>query len=195
MLPVYAAAFLPPSPPTILGVRLRPFSLGHAFILDAAGNGYAPGVDGDGSVGELLVALRVCSLDWTAAREFCREGMDPEAVKAWADACNAESLTSAAGALRSHVVGSLTIPKRWKKDGAESKARVPWPLQCLAALLDGGPMTPANVEAAWNTHVGEAFCLIAGRGAYQGDDSIMSEEDEKAREILLSLKRGEAHGG
>ena len=195
MLPVYAAAFLPPAPPTILGVRLRLFSLGHAFILEAASNGYAPGVEGDGSVGELLIALRVCSLDWTGAREFCRAGMEPEAVKEWADDCNAESLTTASTALRAHVVASLQIPRRWKKEGAEGKARVPWPLQCLSALLDGGPMTPANVEAAWNTPVGEAFCLIAGRGAYQGDDSIMSEEDEKAREYLLALKQGEANGG
>jgi hypothetical protein len=70
-----------PEPVAILGVRLRPFSLGHVLLLNrfgnAFGNGAAPGLD------DLIQAIVICSQKYADALADMDNPKLPEIVAAW----------------------------------------------------------------------------------------------------------------
>jgi hypothetical protein len=180
MLAQYVQAFTG-SPPEILHRRLIPFSVGHAYLLEAAGNGFAPTANG-GSIDDLVVAVQVCTRSFRDAVRFL-QGVEFFDADAWAKECADCSLEFEAEKFRAYTDAALTIPPRWKKK-EQGQCRAPWPLQILAGLAGEAAMTRATVDDLMNTPLAEAFALLAARQSWQGDDSLMTEEEIDAIAML-----------
>lgn len=183
MLDCYASSFTI-APPVILGRRLLPFSIGHSYLLEAAGNGYA--LDGDGGdVGSLAVAVLVCSSGFKDGLKIL-QGFTP-IENDWIESCAGLDLAEEARRFREYTTAALTAPKRWQRDGGQP-VKCPWQLAMLASMLGDGVATPANVEAIFDMPLSWAFSINAARQAWQGDQSLWTEDDEKGIEILKELE-------
>lgn len=50
-----------PKPPRCLGLRLKPYSLGHDLLLSALGNGF---LEGSPNFNDLFIGVFICAQDW-----------------------------------------------------------------------------------------------------------------------------------
>ena len=75
----YTAAI--PEPVAILGVRLRPFSLGHVMLLNRFGNAFGTGASP--SIEDLIQAIVICSQKYADALADMDNPKLPEIVAAW----------------------------------------------------------------------------------------------------------------
>lgn len=188
MLPAFANAFLV-RPPSVLGVRLLPFSLGHAYILDATESPFA--MHGEKPVGlsDLCMAVQVCSRPFRDALEFCMTGAGVDA-EVWATECAGANLADETATFCRYLGSYHTLPKRWSKQG-DKPARAPWMLQLAAAVMGDGALCGQAMEDALNMPLSEALILTAARAAYQGDESIMSETEAQAVEQLKAMQESD----
>lgn len=179
MLSVYKAAF-EQMPPTVLRRGLLPFTLGHAFLLDAGENSFALDSGKPPELNDLYPAVHLCTLDFRAGIRFLAGTVD---ASEWAESCKELDLVQEAVTFRNYMAGSLTIPKR-KQAGPSHKCRVPWQLQIAAGLCDGGPLSVAAFDTAMNTPLSEAFIFLAARQAFQGDETLIGEEESKILDFV-----------
>src|SRR4051794_3578091 len=64
-----------PDPYTILGLRLRPFSLGHYFLFRRFNCAFgSDNPEGKGGIDDLLLALCICSRTYDEFLEFIQDG-------------------------------------------------------------------------------------------------------------------------
>lgn len=75
----YTAAI--PEPVAVLGVRLRPFSLGHVLLLNRFGNAFGTGEKP--ALDDLIQAVVICSQDFSAALEDMDNPDLPAHVARW----------------------------------------------------------------------------------------------------------------
>jgi hypothetical protein len=181
MLPAYKAAF-EQTPPTVLRRGLLPFTLGHAFLLDAGENSFAVDSEKPPVLEDLFPAVTLCTMGF---REGIRFLLGTAEDAGWGASCAGLDMVAEATAFRAYVRASLTIPKR-KQTGPGSKCRAPWQLQLAAGLCDGGPLTTAAFNAAMDTPLSEAFIMLAARQAFQGDESLIGEDESNILEFVKS---------
>lgn len=175
MLDVYVQAFTV-TQPTVLRRRLRPFSLGHAYLLEAGGNGYAVGGNG-GSIDDLSLAVHVCTLGFRDGLRFIQTGEGLDAA-AWADECAGLDLTEEARKFADYQSAALSMPERWRS--SSESCRIPWQLQVLAGLIGEGSYDPTLVDRIMDQPLGESLILLTARQAWNGDKSIVSEDEKLA---------------
>lgn len=181
MLEAYKQAF-EQTPTTVLRRGLLPFTLGHAFLLDAGENSFAVDSEKPPALEDLFPAVHLCTLGFRDGIRFLAGEVD---ASEWAEACKDLDMVAEASTFRAYVRASLTIPKR-KQSGPGGKCRAPWQLQLAAGLCDGGPLTTANFNAAMDTPLSEAFIMLAARQAFQGDESLIGEEESNILEFVKS---------
>lgn len=183
MLDAYKLAFSQ-TPPTVLRRGLLPFTLGHAYLLDAGENSFAIDSKKPVELFDLFPAVHLCSIGFREGVQFLAGTVD---ASEWAEACKADGLDLAQEAVnfRDYINASLTIPKR-KTSGQPSKCRAPWQLQLAAGLCDGGPLTMDAWTAAMDTPLSEAFVMLAARQAFQGDESLIGEDDASVLDFVKS---------
>ena len=172
MLDAYRLAFSQ-TPPTVLRRGLLPFTLGHAYLLEAGENSFAIDSDKPLRLDDLFPAVHLCTLGFRDGIRFLAGTVD---ATEWADACRDLDMAQEAATFRDYIHGSLTVPKR-KTSGKPSKCRATWTLQLAAGLCEGGPLTQDAWTAAMDTPLSEAFVMLAARQAFQGDDSLVGEEE------------------
>lgn len=181
MLEAYRLAFSQ-TPPTVLRRGLLPFTLGHAYLLDAGENSFAIDSDKPPQLLDLFPAVYLCTIGFRDGIRFLAGTVD---ATEWAEACKELDMAQEAATFRAYVRESLTIPKR-KTSGKPSKCRAPWQLQLAAGLCDGGPLTRDAWTAAMDTPLSEAFVMLAARQAFQGDESLIGEEEAGILDFVKS---------
>lgn len=186
-------------PPTILGRRLKPFSAGHVFVLDAIGNKAL--FSRRNSLQNLLQTLLVCCQSWR--ENSCMFGVIPSSAGFLCDpAGHAEALRKVEswgrglrlrpGArrllqaeLQVYVRAFTRRAEHW--DIAEKrgywKLRVPWPFGLVTSLVIGtkGALT---LEQAWDLPLGFAWCLCDAIGNLNGTNTLITPDEQKAREAV-----------
>jgi hypothetical protein len=150
-----------------------PFTLGHSYLLDAGENSFAIDSAKPLQLEDLFPAVHLCTLGFRDGIRFLSGTVD---ATEWAEACKGLDMAQEAATFRAYVDSSLTIPKR-KTSGKPSKCRAPWQLQLAAGLCDGGPLTRDAWTSAMDTPLSEAFVMLAARQAFQGDESLVGEEE------------------
>jgi hypothetical protein len=183
----YAAAQLPATP-TILGVALRPFALGHGILLDRLESPFAwcaqpeeaPGL------GDLLLALEICRHEPFHIPSAVRLRL----LKWWHRNISPEQLQEAVTAFESHVKAAFKAPVFWKStDEQERDSGVPILLSLKVGLMSRLKMTE---ETALKTPVRLALQEIAGLSALAGRIELITEEDQLKMAQAAALKESEA---
>lgn len=185
MLEAFANAFLV-APPTVLGVRLRPFSIGHAYILEATESPFFRIGDKPPELWEFCVAVQVCSRTFRDALDFCLTGAGVDRDK-WAESCAGYDMAEEALKLARYMASYHTSPEKWKTHG-DKPPRAPWMIQLAAAVVGHGPLCGQTLDDALNMPLSEALVLSAARSAYMGDESLITEEEKKSVELLKQLE-------
>jgi hypothetical protein len=186
MIESYVQAFFD-RPPVVLKRQLRAYSLGHDFILDAAGNPYASGV-GPFGVDDFLLAVHVCTLTFAEAVEFYRNPTTLDAAK-WAEECGAVDWAEEARAFMEYLKAGRSVPPRKVSQDAKPH-KAPWQLCVAAAVCGQEAMTPERMGRIMDMPVREAILWNAVRRETLGDDSLLSEEEHAIIQMGKAIANG-----
>ena len=188
MLDEFAKAFTA-QPVTVLGVRLRPFSFGHAYILEAGKNPVVSSGE-PVTIEHLCEAVLICSRSFRDGIELVNGGPVGNAEE-WAREIASMDLAEEFAKFMGYMRDYHTAPRRWKT-GKESVTRAPWMLQHVAGLLGDAPMVGQALDDAMNTPICEGVAMNAARNAWHGDESLISEQELAWIEMLEKLKAQES---
>lgn len=133
------AAACAPGNVKILGVRIRPLTLGHVVLLSRVGNSLAVG--GRESFDDLVSAVQICSRNWTDGLALIRRPPSQFRLRWWQRWCRL------ANGLKTGNFGPLTYaPRQWvllKKWFASQIDPQNWPTFASEAKAPRGiPTTP-----------------------------------------------------
>jgi len=170
-------------PPKIFGRKLKPFSLGHAYILDVYESAYV-GASMESSAKELIFALWVCGHTYSDAMVRLRSGRFKWEMFCYGRRFREKYFNEASVILSDYIDSYTTTPERWKKqNGSGSTLRVPWQMATVWRLC-GGRLSPDTVEWAWNLPVCDAMAFCAVAAASEGDKDLISEDEYEAVRML-----------
>lgn len=79
------AAF--PSPFQILGLRLKPFCLGHFWLMDRFGSAFVSLEDNTATEADVVLGILICSMSYEDFLDFLDEPDFLEKVRAWGKKC------------------------------------------------------------------------------------------------------------
>jgi hypothetical protein len=169
------------SPPVVLGRQLQPFSLAHIAFLRSIDSPFYNGKRA--SIDDLAVASFVCSHVWPFP--FFHQSSDDLAEKceAWGGSLGKVDFKSNLNAFLCYVREYSAIPARGVPPGAERNfsEQVPWMFQIAFFLMS---VLNFNEVSAWNTPVGRAFAYAAVKSLLNGDETLISEEEESIEEMV-----------
>lgn len=186
MLPFYKNALVT-KPPKVLGLRLRPFSVIHAALLEAAESPFLVG--GLPQPQDVILAVYLCRQKYPRVLQT----FDGESLAfRWFmfrnlfrfQLCN---MDQAIQRLQEYLEAYLQGPERVQWEDAKTKPlKVPW-VFALIHRLSGGRHDGETLKGLWNMPVNLAFAHAAAVGEANGDDSLISEED--VNRIAAAKKR------
>lgn len=185
---VFMQAVLSPAP-VIMGIQLRPMSVGHSYLLAAVQSPFAVGGKVDRA--DLATAVIICAHDWDAGRallfgedgRLAEESSDlgeivHEITADMTDAERDEWFTSELDAFDRYMEIARDIPDHFS-NGQERSYRAPWEWHAVRLMCQNG--LAADRSAAWNTPLNEAMCWRSVVVEHMGDDSIEKQEDREHR--------------
>lgn len=176
MIPAYAKAFFGERH-TVFGLPLRPFSIGHSFLLEAIENPVAMGQPY--SPQDAAVFAKVCSLPWVEALAFLKDWeAQSEAVQAWGASCAGMDIKAECAKVDAYFAEAMDcIPPRWEKDKDRSECKVPIQLAFFHILKGEQAITPDLEAQLWDTPFARAAIYAAAAGWAKGDDTLMTEKE------------------
>lgn len=191
MLHAYAKAFFS-EPPTVFGKRLRPFSLGHSYLLEAIGNPVAMGEPY--AVQDAAVFALVCSHPWGEALALLNNWTAHRgSVEAWGAECAGANWQEECAKIDDYFRESMEcIPPRWEKDDAKGECKVPIQLAFFQILKGDSAVTPEVEASIWDMPFGRAAIYAAAAGWAKGDDSLMTEKEHGLYLKVLEMQKAGA---
>lgn len=174
----YADAFFS-SPPKILGLNLKPLTLGHAFVLLAIESPYITDRK-EPEIGDLFAAVWICSHDWTESRDSLVADTFKTDCITW---CNTQAdLTEPdpdIKSFRNYLETYMQVAPRYEtfiKNGepvnpSRKSVRVPWPLAAAWVL-----MSRMSEDVAWNMPIVKAFAYLAADSMF--DETLIVDDGE-----------------
>lgn len=175
------------TPPTVLGVRLRPLSIGHAYLLRAIGSPFTVGGSVDRT--DLAAAVLICSRGWHAGRALLmgeHGGLETAAYRL-GESVQTQTADMPEDEREAWFRAELDrfddylelyreIPEHYTT-GNEKSYRGPWEWHAVRMLCQNG--LARSKTQAWNTPLNEAMCWRAVVVEHQGDDSIQTQRDRE----------------
>lgn len=170
-------------PPRVLRKRLRPFCVGHWFLLCVLESPFAYR-DAPALVSDLALAVAICSRPYPAALRMLRTTRRCR----WSEyfrgiRCRRLDMAAEAEAMREYIAAYTRFPDCWgDADGKSGKGVVlPAPLHIAWTLAERMP-----IEQAWETPAIDAMMLCAAQAERNGTRFVSdSERTERARLQLL----------
>lgn len=147
-----------------LGLDLRPFTVGHMFLLRECGSAYISSDSAD--VSDLVLSVFVCSEPHEKARRNVGAWWFPMFLMFWKLFCSRYDLEAEFTKFHSYLIESNAVPEVWTPqggDGHECGSPIEWRLASML-MADFG-MTWAQ---ALDTPVARANCLWAAQGDRTG---------------------------
>lgn len=170
----YLAAVLP-APVRVLGVRLQPFCLGHALLLQRLGNPFYVG--GQPSFGDLLLGVSLCALPplQAAALVDTRRFAWAMRLRVWWWSLRYPGTIQAEPMVRfyRYLGEALKMPEYWiEKDSEGLPPGTPWLQRVLLVLSQY-----RTRDEALTTPMGEALWLYCAHWEQQGSIRVLGEAD------------------
>lgn len=160
-------------PPTVFGRRLRPLSLGHAYLLEAIESPciMSPHL---ASRHDVLAAVWICAQPWRRARCSLRgviAGRGRWRFVLWGAIRRHADWDTEVRRFIEYVQSYTTTPARNRStDKRDGSTRVPWPL--AVAYAAGARSFDHQV---WDLPLPEVFAYHAAGCAYAGDKTLKTD--------------------
>lgn len=170
------------APHRVLGRRLHPFTLRHAFILAAGDNAFFNG--GTPTVGDLYQAVEICS----RPPGFFPKGGTPSKWRRrwWEIRTSRCDRLAEAEKFRRYIEDYTASPSVWTSVDGGKGAKCHWVISTVAAVVANLHL---QLEEAWNLSPGEASWYLVA--SYESNPwakiDVMSEEEEEAIELMKHL--------
>ncbi len=169
-----------PEPPRILGLQLRPYSLGHHIILRAYDSSFVTG--GHLRFQDLVMGVFICSQSWTQWESWKCSWKLPVFLKIWGWISGKFNIKSAGECFLEY----LTDGRRCPEVNTPAKANVlvaPWESRMKLFLVRELRLT---VTEALDYPLALAWQEYCADGEAKGSLSLFSEADEQALEFAGS---------
>ena len=164
------------SPPSVLGLRLRPFSPWHGLLLEAAGSPFICG-GGRTDADDLILGVWICTKSY---RDGFRAATDVAAARKWGAKIKRFNLAAELSAFNYYLDDSFTAPEYWKSgDGSGVKAPYFWHLAYFAMYR----LHLAEAEA-WDYPIAKISCYQACAAELSGNSSLISADEIKGIDTL-----------
>lgn len=169
-------------PPECLGLRLRPFSLGHVDLLTALENPVSVGSPDEMTKTDVAVAVWICAHDYADGLALYQSGRAAVELRKMGMKWGADNRVFAAHreTLMDYLSAYLMAPPRFDPE-KESQPVIPWHLSVFAALQRDLKYTPAEL---WNLPLPRALELFAAVAANRGDNSLISMTEQAILEKI-----------
>jgi hypothetical protein len=168
------------SPPRVFGMRLKPFSLSHSYILSGLENGWIQ--SGEGSRPELLHAVWVCS---RSHKENATAIINPPLIRMATAAILSKcyDYETGRGIFKQYVSDYIELPEHWRGESDGKSFRAPWQYHFA---MNAANHCGISIGEAWDMPVSLARCYYDVYAEKQGDDSLVSQtEIENMRKAEL----------
>lgn len=188
MLQFYSDAFFC-EPPTVLGRKLRPYSLGHSFILEATASPFVTG--GPVNAFELIGAVLMCSIPFRElVDKINTNGLEAESAAMGKDmdlgVMYAAELAKFNDYLRTYDKAPPAIQKK-----AETECPVPWQFIVAWRLMERIPE-----DRAWDMPLSLALAYNAAWRWEHGDETLLGEDAINTLKIMSAdMKKEQATNG
>jgi hypothetical protein len=113
-----------PEPYRILGLKLRPFSLGHYLTLRRMGCVFVSDKEEEATVHDLVLGVLVCSMSHKQFMEFIEQGDCEKQVEEWGGKAADVNLQESCRLFGEYLKTGSEVPEFWleQDDGAQSGA-------------------------------------------------------------------------
>lgn len=155
-----------------MGLRLMPYSVGHALILHRIGSPLAVG----GLVGraDLMEAVLVCSQPFDASLVAMRSILRGIVFRLWAFKTRKLDFEAELEKWNDWIGNQSTSPEILTKPGRRRSLSMPWPERMLACCLELG----LTESTALSMPIGDAERLVLARAETHGDVELWSPKDD-----------------
>lgn len=170
---------------TCLRLRLKPFTLGHAFLLAELQSVFVAGGECADPIGELSLAVFVCSQSPDEARRAMSRWWAPRFFRLWAWSCRNLDYQSEAERFAAWLDASTSGPKMWSS-GSGREMSSPWWVNLLASLMSRAGVSYAD---AMGMPVRTARQIICAIGEADGSVDLISEQESA---FMDSVRHAEA---
>lgn len=169
----------------VLGLRLRPLSVGHLWLLNDIGSPLLSGKQQ--SFRDVLVAVFICSQDASESQKNLGAWWMPLLVKLWMFKCRKLDIVAEANTFSNYLGYWLEGPETKDVEGHESSSYgSPYVHRLIASCSSGLNMTPAD---ALVMPVRTINFLLAALGEMRGTVKLWSQADQEFWEYAEEMDR------
>lgn len=170
--------------PRVVGVKLRPFSLGHSLLLDAVGSPFVRG--GLPTDADFAMVLMLCSVSFDKGREWVSKGRVPlrfRMVAFWLAVASRAYGDRQYTKLTEYLENYSTTPERWSPDsGAGGKMpKNQWQFVAHAVLCSDY----ADASGIWDIPLGMAICYTYAKAELEGEADVINEQESDIMGIAI----------
>ena len=186
----YAARIIP-EPVRILGLSLRPFSLGHYFLLKRWECSFVAEEKSTASREDLILGVLICSMDFEGFQEFMRRKDLESQIRLWGRKVGLFDFKEKSGLFEDYLKKGTEQPAYWIEDDNGDSAGGHWSQALLLTLLSLG----FSRAEALNMPLTQAFADFYKHAESMGSVQLMTAEEERDLEIEETMAEAGAADG
>jgi hypothetical protein len=117
-----------PEPFTVLGKKLKPYTLGHDILLGVFESGFCRDVKTPATFEDLLLSVWVCSMDAPSVWEHLQNPRLGKTLRKWGKQCGLFDVSEAYVAFSNYINAHTETPAYWVEDrnGGGSPSDIPF---------------------------------------------------------------------
>lgn len=165
-----------PEPWQILGLRLRPFSLGHYKILRRFKCAFVDDDRAEATREDLIFGVLVCSLTPSEFMEILDSGKLIDEAQEWGKKCGLFDLTEKSKMFKDYIAEHSKVPAYWEEEGGKQSG-AHW-AQCVeTALRSKLNWTSQDID---NQPLSKAFADYFKHAESEGMIRLMTAQEMEA---------------
>lgn len=184
----------------VLGVRLNGLTLGQAFALECSQSPFARDhKPSEISIDDFIFAVMLCTYSWQDIQSRFNGEQKKTLRQSWSEFRWGAMIGKKIKNKQIDLAGELATfyeylnaqcagPERWNTSGNGGEIAAPTTL-AMAWVLMGGRYSARSFAEVMNLTMPEATALISVRGSIEGDESLKTDTEIQASEILKQMRQ------
>lgn len=163
-----------PEPWQILGLRLRPFSLGHYKLLRRFDCAFVSETEAGATREDLVLGVLICSMKPSEFLSFMESETFLDELKTWGEKCGVFDIGEKAKLFKDYVDSHSVAPKYWEKETGGSRSGAHWAQALEVTLRSSLGWTADEIDTQ---PLSKAFADYFKWAENQGSVQLMTAEE------------------
>lgn len=125
-----------PEPYQILGLRLKPLSLGHYLLMERFNVAFVSSIEATATQDDLILGVLICSMTYEEFINFLDEPDHIAQIKSWGEKCGAYDLNEKVKLFKEYIDAASKQPVVIYEQGASNESGAHW-AQTIKLTLTG----------------------------------------------------------